>query len=312
MTVQYHGTLQMPRPLLTSSRRSTRRTRAKHHATRERKAPQRHTRSDNPMRGAAFLLLHVGAASAFQTSHSIDDALQYLGSLGFHRDTPVLDGVKYSIGAWGRKVRIEGESTSLKVPDDVSKKPAVTWDGGEPGPGGHKNKHVLLLVGPDEPSRKDPDGVAAGTRGPVILWMGLNCESDADSCYEGIRYEPPRPPPNSGQHRYIFLLFRQRPGKTPDMSTISKFLQMSSRDNWPLFEFTRTMEEFLEPAAVTFFYGSREGPDEALPSPPSPTPPPPHPVDEKPTLRMKTPRAVGASGLGPGWEGGKRPKHDEL
>lgn len=257
------------------------------------------TRLPSSCRAALLVVLIVGARADVDNS----DAMQFLTAMGLPPFLPNLD-VKYDIGSWGKKLRVEGAATHVKAPDDVRKAPMVEWPESAESSETVNSKFVMLMVAPDEPMRASKEGFDAGATGPQILWMGVNCVSSVKSCYEAIPYEAPNPAPRTGKHRYIYLLLKQRPGKVPDMNTLAGFLHIGgSRNNWPLADFLISLEESLEPVATAFFYGSREGTEAA--SAPS--------GDDAP-LRMQPPGG-GASGLGPGWAGGKRPvidAHDEL
>ncbi|XP_069800870.1 phosphatidylethanolamine-binding protein 4 isoform X1 [Dendropsophus ebraccatus] len=75
--------------------------------------------------------------------------------------------------------------------------------------------YVLIMVDPDAPSREDP------IRGPWRHWLVADIQGPdllAGKIFEGRiieAYRGPSPPPNTGYHRYQFLLYLQPPGSSP-------------------------------------------------------------------------------------------------
>lgn len=229
-----------------------------------------------------------------------DDADAYLETVGVPSGLPLLS-VKYKVGSWGRKVLVEGAKTELRAPADVESKPMVTWEKTVSPETSHTERYAMLMFGPDEPARASSDG--SGMQGPVLHWLLLNCQDSATSCYEALQYQPPRPNPSSGDHRYIFVLFRQRANKVPPMDKISPFVSVASRERWPLKEFVSSLAESLEPVAVAWFYGSAEGPQAALAGGDG---------SGAGTAKPAAASPAGAAPLGLQWDHDKRPKHDEL
>jgi len=249
---------------------------------------------------------------------SLADADAYLQTVGVEQGLPQLI-VKYEVGSWGRKVEVEGGNTHFKVPDDVRNLPIVQW---EPlnDANGNKRKFVLMMVAPDEPERASTDGASAGTAGPRIVWLMLNCVSDAKSGNELFQYQPPAPAANTGTHRYILILFQQTSPPKGGMDALREFIEVYTRDSWGLADFVRKFKDSMQPVAINFFYGSQEGPQAELegggadPQPAAGATPPPQeqkapPQKQKAPLKMKPPAAKGAMSLGPQWAT-PRPAHD--
>lgn len=77
-------------------------------------------------------------------------------------------------------------------PSDASSKPTIHYPS-------ESNKLYTLII-------HDPDAPA----GNVVHWTVVNIKgSDIKSGNEIIKYKGPAPPPGSGIHRYIFLIFEQ-------------------------------------------------------------------------------------------------------
>ncbi|KAG9302723.1 hypothetical protein G9A89_000871 [Geosiphon pyriformis] len=73
------------------------------------------------------------------------------------------------------------------------------------------SQYALLMVDPDAPSRSNP------INGEWRHWVIGNIPANGN-LFEGqvlTSYNGPTPPPGTGQHRYVFLLFRQ-PNKDID------------------------------------------------------------------------------------------------
>ncbi|XP_013879311.1 phosphatidylethanolamine-binding protein 4 [Austrofundulus limnaeus] len=101
------------------------------------------------------------------------------------------------------------------------------------------------MVDPDAPSRTTSSGYWRH-------WLVVDIKDHAlkKGKIQGktlTDYYPPTPPPNTGFHRYQFMLFKQPPG------TVSLTDQERSRGEWDLLAFA-TMFGLGEPvAAVQFF-----------------------------------------------------------
>ena len=259
------------------------------------------------LRALVAFSLVVASAADDDSAYIADDADAYLESVGVPQGLPLLS-VRYKVGSWGKKVLIEGGKTeTLKVPKDAEAKPLITWDKSENAETGHTERYVLLMFGPDEPVRASADGASAGEHGPVLYWFLLNCEDSATSCYEGMPYQAPNPQKATGDHRYIFLLFRQQANKVPPMDKISEYMN-APRDHWPLKSFVSSLEASLEPVAVTWFYGSYEGPQDAIEGGGSASGDAPK---AKVAAASDSPPPPKASPLGPGWDRAKKPAHDD-
>jgi len=233
-------------------------------------------------------------SSSYTDLFHFEDAELYLQSVGIPAGLPQLR-VKYKVGSWGRKLEIQGSASEVAVAD-VVQQPTVQWLASPTASTGVKRKHVLLMVDPDAPHRA-ADGSQAGTDGPVIHWLGLNCETDAKSCYDAIPYAPPAPREGTGPHRYIFVLFEQtKPPQSGD--ALLEFMSITNRERWGLARFMEVFRGSMEPAAVNYFSCSAAADEAQADS-----------AEDHGSRRQPQ----GTTGLGPRWDSGAAPKvHDEL
>lgn len=83
--------------------------------------------------------------------------------------------------------------------------------------------HTFLMVDPDAPSRENP------TMRFWLHWMIVNNDETF------FPFFPPGPPPGTGKHRYIMILFEQE-----DQIDIDKLKQMiTERPNFDLYKFIK-------------------------------------------------------------------------
>ena len=240
-------------------------------------------------------------ASSYDGTHHFDDAERYLKTVGLPKGLPELQ-MKYKVGSWGRKLEVAGSATVITDPTTLKGRPTIEWEA-EVKDDNTKAKYMLLMIDPDSPTRDvETDGELPGTAGPVLHWLGLNCEDSAESCYQAIPYVAPSPNPGTGRHRYIYILFEQTK-PPPSMESWSKFLSTPTRTNWDLGGFLDAMKDCMAPLAMNFLYATVD--EAVVPEPPAPPPAIPQPSGG-------LPRGSGQSGLGPKWDPTARPKHDEL
>jgi phosphatidylethanolamine-binding protein (PEBP) family uncharacterized protein len=145
--------------------------------------------------------------------------------------------------------------------------PSVTWDQTTV-PNG-----TVVLIDPDAPDR-NADPSKPGTYGPWLHWLVTGCELGAagNTCTTIRRLEGPAPP--KGNHRYIFVLFKQT-GAHPDSklchaATVvathrlvagDKPVQFDTveRSKWPFGAFLSANKDRLVPVDMTFFYCDSKG-----------------------------------------------------
>ncbi|TKS78933.1 Phosphatidylethanolamine-binding protein 4 [Collichthys lucidus] len=110
-----------------------------------------------------------------------------------------------------------------------------------------KTMYVLVMVDPDAPSRTKP------TSAYWRHWLVVNIQGNAlkKGEIQGTTltdYYPPKPPQDSGFHRYQFMLFEQLPDVPVSLSEREK----SSRGKWDLEAFV-TRFNLGKPVAVLQF-----------------------------------------------------------
>jgi len=127
---------------------------------------------------------------------------------------------------------------------------------------------TLVLTDPDAPSRTDKkwSEYAHFITTNILLKNEDNASADSDffstdlsldkQGHEILSYQGPAPPPNTGKHRYVFLLYKQPNGKT-DLKP------PSDRPNWGLGKPGAGVREWasenkLELFAVNFFYAENK------------------------------------------------------
>lgn len=100
----------------------------------------------------------------------------------------------------------------------------------------NNDKFMLVLTDPDAPSNKDhkwseyahwivTDLPLNANSNDVESAESLTTVLDYSKGKELLSYQGPAPPPKTGKHRYVFLLFRQDP-------SVSKFETPKDRPNW--------------------------------------------------------------------------------
>lgn len=118
---------------------------------------------------------------------------------------------------------------------------------------------TLVLTDPDAPSRTDKKWSEYAHYIKTNLKLVnkdpdhdfLSAELDLGSDHTLLPYEGPGPPPKTGKHRYVFLLFKQKEAIKPE--------PLSGRPNWgtgkPAVGVKNWASQFgLEPVAANFFY----------------------------------------------------------
>lgn len=102
------------------------------------------------------------------------------------------------------KSGVKADLGNVLTPTQVKDRPTVTWDA-EP-----NTLYTLLLTDPDAPSRKDPKFRE------WHHWLVTNIPGHEVSKGEVLAdYIGSGPPPNTGLHRYVFLVYKQG-GKITD------------------------------------------------------------------------------------------------
>ncbi|KAL7780500.1 hypothetical protein CFE70_010523 [Pyrenophora teres f. teres 0-1] len=138
--------------------------------------------------------------------------------------------------------------------------------------------YVLTLTDPDAPSRDNPEwsemchwivtNLTTAQQTFSILPIpefGLSVESEKDEgegqdgLEDVVEYKPPGPPPQTGKHRYVFLVFAPKNGTTERL-TLSK---PQTRRHWGTGREGGGVREWarangLVPVAANFIYSENE------------------------------------------------------
>ncbi|KAK0427306.1 hypothetical protein QR680_010160 [Steinernema hermaphroditum] len=95
----------------------------------------------------------------------------------------------------GFDVNLGNEAT----PGEVQTAPRVSW------PAEKKSLYSLFMIDPDAPSRESP------SMHEFLHWMVVNIPGSKVAKGDTlIDYFPPTPPPGTGPHRYVFLVYKQQ------------------------------------------------------------------------------------------------------
>ncbi|XXG98658.1 hypothetical protein Hte_004985 [Hypoxylon texense] len=123
--------------------------------------------------------------------------------------------------------------------------------------------YTITITDPDAPSRDNPEwsefchfiatGVdvsSSGTSDAVVKLAGLQ---------DIMPYKPPGPPPKTGKHRYVFLLFAPANGTTDPLH----LTKPEDRKHWGTGEERHGVRDWakdngLEPVAANFIYAQNE------------------------------------------------------
>ena len=166
-------------------------------------------------------------------------------------------------------------------PANLSEQPSVSLHDDTSPDGKHMNsdmRYVLTLTDPDAPSRDNPEWsemchwiVANISTAPQtfsvlpIPEFGLGVEEAddkdkvADRLDDVVEYKPPGPPPKTGKHRYVFLVFAPRNASTEPL----QLSRPESRRHWGTGKEGGGVREWaaengLVPVAANFIYAQNE------------------------------------------------------
>ncbi|KAI1077139.1 PEBP-like protein [Whalleya microplaca] len=118
--------------------------------------------------------------------------------------------------------------------------------------------YTITITDPDAPSRNNPKW----SEFCHFIATGIHVSSSAiitSSFKDIIPYQPPGPPPKTGKHRYVFLLFAPANGTT-DSLNLSK---PSDRKHWGTGKERHGVRDWasendLRPVAANFIYAQNE------------------------------------------------------
>ncbi|KAF2070232.1 hypothetical protein CYY_008452 [Polysphondylium violaceum] len=131
------------------------------------------------------------------------------------------------------------ETNATYTPTQVQNQPKITYDAKD------DEYYTLIKTDPDAPTRADPK-FGEWRHYLVVNIPGNKVEQgDCLSPYIGCG-----PPPNTGLHRYIYILCKQ-PSKIHFKGELRCHLNADGRNNWKAAEFIKKWN--LEPVACDFF-----------------------------------------------------------
>ncbi|GAA5865507.1 hypothetical protein JCM8547_001270 [Rhodosporidiobolus lusitaniae] len=119
--------------------------------------------------------------------------------------------------------------------------PAVTFQATP----GEESKYVILLADPDAPSKEDPKW------GPFRHWTLADVVPGQSPGTTLTTYMGPAPPPKTGPHRYVFLVYKQPVDHTPELG-----VDGDERSKFDILGFAKKNE--LELVGVNFFSAQNE------------------------------------------------------
>lgn len=114
--------------------------------------------------------------------------------------------------------------------------------------------YVVTLTDPDAPSRDDPKW------SEMCHWIAANLTISITSSLDDVTpYKPPGPPPKTGKHRYVFLVFAPKNG-TSESLHLSK---PEERQHWGTGKERGGVREWaakngLVPVAANFVYAKNK------------------------------------------------------
>ncbi|XP_030563529.1 protein D2 [Drosophila novamexicana] len=114
--------------------------------------------------------------------------------------------------------------------------------------------HTLAMIDPDAPSRASP------TKREWLHWLVGNIRGcDVVLGQPLVGYIGSRPPAKTGQHRYVFLAFRQH----CELDFDEPYIPNSSYEGRPCFSIKRFAKKYAlgNPIAINFFFSNWEDDD---------------------------------------------------
>ncbi|KAI8884803.1 PEBP-like protein [Backusella circina FSU 941] len=126
-------------------------------------------------------------------------------------------------------------------PEDSAQQPTVNFI-----PDDENSHYTLVLIDPDAPTRDDPK------MSPYRHWVVCNIPGSSNfvQATEISSYMGPAPPPGTGDHRYIYLLYKQ-PSAGASAQVLSK-----NRGCWAHDAYVK--ESKLELVSVNFFISKKD------------------------------------------------------
>ncbi|CAN6601326.1 carboxypeptidase Y inhibitor [Trichomonascus vanleenenianus] len=143
---------------------------------------------------------------------------------------------------------------NLLKPAETQKRPAVNLTFNEDSAA--ESTYTLVLTDPDAPTKGDKKWseyahyIVSGIK-PPSSGTGVGAV-DFDKAHELLPYMGPAPPPKTGKHRYVFILYKEPANGTPksfggDRPNWGTGVPGSGARDW-------AKKHHLTPVAINFFY----------------------------------------------------------
>lgn len=162
-------------------------------------------------------------------------------------------------------------------PSYLDEQPTISLHDDTSPDGKHMNtdmRYVLTLTDPDAPSRDNPEwsemchwiasNVSTAQQTFSILpipefGVSVEAEKTQGGLDDVMEYKPPGPPPKTGKHRYVFLVFAPRNGTTEPLH----LSRPESRRHWGTGKLGGGVREWakgngLVPVAANFIYSQND------------------------------------------------------
>jgi phosphatidylethanolamine-binding protein (PEBP) family uncharacterized protein len=173
--------------------------------------------------------------------------------------------------SWSKK---DADLGNTLKPKHLQNEPTITLSD-ETDPEGYSASnmtYVVTLTDPDAPSRDNPEwsemchwiaaNVSLSQKTVSILpipFFGTKYHETKDGPDDVVEYKPPGPPPKTGKHRYVFLVFAPKNGTTEPLE-LSK---PKDRQHWGTGEERGGVRDWaaengLVPVAANFIYSKNK------------------------------------------------------
>ncbi|GAA6004305.1 hypothetical protein JCM10207_000660 [Rhodosporidiobolus poonsookiae] len=120
---------------------------------------------------------------------------------------------------------------------ETQDEPSVSFNA----PEGAECKFTIILADPDAPSRQDQKW------SPFLHWALADVVPGQAPGQTLVTYMGPAPPPKTGPHRYVFLVYKQPVDHLPELGT-----EPDNRPSFAIADFVKRNE--LELVGANFFY----------------------------------------------------------
>ncbi|GAA5891035.1 hypothetical protein JCM6882_006395 [Rhodosporidiobolus microsporus] len=123
-------------------------------------------------------------------------------------------------------------------PDETQDEPEITF---QAAPGKPDSKYTIVLADPDAPSKED------NKWSPFLHFALADVVPGQAAGQTLVKYMGPAPPPKTGRHRYVFLVYQQPVDHVPELG-----VEPDARQAFDLAGFVKRNE--LELVGATYFF----------------------------------------------------------